>query len=108
MEPISFGFFHSNKHFGEFFPYKLANQIMMYNYAGLKNPAGPPPKETTDRELPKGPFAAGQQRSSPSSSGPGRGRRTCPLVLRQNSERAERRIRLEYRVEKGQKREIRG
>ena len=56
MEPISFGFFHSNKHFGEIFPYKLKNQIMMYNYAGLKNPAGPPPKETTDRELPKGPL----------------------------------------------------
>ena len=28
----------------------------MYNYAGLKNPAGPQPKEATDRELPKGPM----------------------------------------------------
>jgi len=56
VEPISFGFFHSNKHFGEIFPYKLKYQITMYNYAGLKNPAGPQPKEATDRELPKGPM----------------------------------------------------
>ena len=31
---------------------------MMYNYAGLKNPAGPQPKETTDRELPKRTFCS--------------------------------------------------
>ena len=31
---------------------------MIYNYAGLKNPAGPQPKETTDRELPKRTFCS--------------------------------------------------
>ena len=31
---------------------------MIYHYAGIKNPAGPQPKETNDRELPKRTFCS--------------------------------------------------
>ena len=31
---------------------------MIYHYAGIKNPAGPQPEETNDRELPKRTFCS--------------------------------------------------